>query len=101
MLVLGCWPPGAGLPTARLPAGRHEQLAAGVPGVVRECRRADPDRFVPKSRTFDAALEGSLADGRTTPALVAAFADPTIRAAHIYKAGAVLSVLVLMILKPF
>lgn len=60
-----------------------------------------PTVFVPKSRTFDAALEGSLADGRTTPALVAAFADPTIRAAHIYEAGAVLSVLVLMILKPF
>ena len=41
------------------------------------------------------------AAGQVTPALRAAWADPVVRAAHIYELGAVTAVLVLMLTKPF
>jgi hypothetical protein len=57
--------------------------------------------FIPKGRRFGAALEESLARGRVTPALVTAFADPLVRAAHVYEAAVVFIVLVLMLARPF
>ena len=60
-----------------------------------------PTVFVPKGRQFSAALAESVDQGRPTAALVAAFADPAVRAGHIYEMAAVVGVLVLMIAKPF
>ena len=39
--------------------------------------------------------------GEVTPELHAAWADPVVRAAHLYELGAVTVVLVLMLAKPF
>jgi hypothetical protein len=41
------------------------------------------------------------AQGEVTPALRAAWADPVVKAAHVYELGAVTVVLVLMLAKPF
>jgi hypothetical protein len=57
--------------------------------------------FLKKGRAFEAAMEESVTQGRPTAGLVAAFADPTTRAAHGYELAVVLVVLVLMIAKPF
>ncbi len=60
-----------------------------------------PTVFVPKGRIFGAALDDSVLLGRPTPALVAAFRDPASRIAHYVELTAVVSVLALMIAKPF
>jgi hypothetical protein len=57
--------------------------------------------FLPKGRQFGAALDEAVAMGRVTPALVAAFGDPRVRAAHVYEFAAVVVVLVLMLSRPF
>jgi hypothetical protein len=46
-------------------------------------------------------LDDSLTKGRVSPALVAAFGDPYVRAAHVYEFAAVVLVLVLMLSRPF
>jgi uncharacterized membrane protein len=60
-----------------------------------------PTLFVPGGRIFGAALDDSVALGRPTPQLVAAFTDPVSRVAHYVELAAVVAVLVLMIAKPF
>ena len=57
--------------------------------------------FLPKGRQFAAALDEAVAMRRVTPALVAAFGDPRVRAAHVYEFTAVVVVLVLMLSRPF
>ena len=57
--------------------------------------------FLPKGRQFSAVLDEALAMSRVTPALVTAFGDPRVRAAHGYEFAAVVVVLVLMLLRPF
>jgi len=57
--------------------------------------------FLPKGRQFGAALDEAVAMSRVTPALVAAFGDPRVRAAHVYEFAAVVVVLVLMLSRPF
>ncbi len=57
--------------------------------------------FLPKGRQFGAALDEAVAMSRVTPALVAAFGDPRVRAAHVYEFAAVVVVLVLMLSWPF
>lgn len=57
--------------------------------------------FLPKGRRFDAAMDEATTLGRVTPALVAAFGDPVVRAAHLYELGALIVVLVLMLARPF
>ena len=57
--------------------------------------------FLPRGRVFEAAMAEAEAAGQVTPALRAAWADPIVRAAHIYELGAVTAVLVLMLSKPF
>jgi hypothetical protein len=60
-----------------------------------------PTVFLPRGRRFAAALDDSVDLGHPTPALVAAFRDPAVRAAHYVELGAVVAVLVLMFTKPF
>jgi hypothetical protein len=57
--------------------------------------------FMPRGKIFDAALEEAVREDRVTPALSAAFNDPTVRAWHIYEMAAIAVVIVLMVLKPF
>ena len=57
--------------------------------------------FLPKGRVFEAALESANARDEVTPELAAAWADPVVRAAHIYELSVVTIVLGLMITKPF
>ena len=57
--------------------------------------------FLPRGRVFEAALEEASAQGAVTSALRAAFADPVVRAAHVYELAVSIIVLVLMISKPF
>jgi hypothetical protein len=57
--------------------------------------------FLPRGRVFEAALRDAEARGDVTPALRAAFADPVVRAAHVYELGAVTVILGLMLVKPF
>jgi predicted integral membrane protein DUF2269 len=57
--------------------------------------------FLPKGRRFEAALEEAVATSRITPALVAAFEDGQVRAAHIYEFAVVAVVLILMLSRPF
>ena len=57
--------------------------------------------FLPRGRVFEAALEAASAQGAVTSELRAAFADPVVRAAHVYELAVTLTVLVLMISKPF
>lgn len=60
-----------------------------------------PAVFLPRGRIFGAALADSVALGRPTPGLVAAFGDRVTRAAHWYELLVMLVVLALMIAKPF
>jgi hypothetical protein len=60
-----------------------------------------PIVFLPRGRVFGAALEEATRDGEVTAGLRAAFADPVVRAAHIYEFAVTFTVLVLMISKPF
>jgi Predicted integral membrane protein (DUF2269) len=57
--------------------------------------------FLPKGRVFEAALADATARNEVTPELMAAWRDPTTRAARIYELVAVSVVFVLMIAKPF
>jgi len=57
--------------------------------------------FLPRGRVFEAAMAEAEAAGQVTPALRAAWADPIVRAAHIYELGVVTAVLVLMLSEPF
>ncbi|MEZ0240083.1 MAG: DUF2269 family protein [Chloroflexota bacterium] len=57
--------------------------------------------FLPRGRTFDAALQDAISADRVTPGLTAAFRDPVVLAAHTYEFGAITLVLILMIAKPF
>ena len=60
-----------------------------------------PTVFLPKGRLFSAALAESVTQGRPTHALLAAFADPVSRSAHVYELASAVAILVLMIAKPF
>ncbi len=57
--------------------------------------------FLPRGKVFAAALADAETKGEVTPGLRAAWADPVVRAAHLYELGAVTVVLVLMLAKPF
>jgi uncharacterized membrane protein len=57
--------------------------------------------FIPGGVRFGQALDAALASDEVTPALRAAFADPAVRAGHLYEMAVVLVVLVLMVAKPF
>ena len=57
--------------------------------------------FVPRGRVFERALQGALAEGRVTPALEAAFADPVVAAAHAWELVVIVGIIVLMVAKPF
>jgi hypothetical protein len=57
--------------------------------------------FLPRGRIFEAAMAEADAAGRVTPALRAAWADPVVRAAHLYELTVVTIVLILMLSKPF
>lgn len=60
-----------------------------------------PTVFLPRGRRFELALEGARGQGQVTPELRAAFADPTIRAAHVAELAALAIIVALMVLKPF
>jgi hypothetical protein len=60
-----------------------------------------PIVFLPRGRVFEAALEEATREGAVTAQLRTAFADPVVRAAHIYEFAVTFTVLVLMISKPF
>jgi hypothetical protein len=57
--------------------------------------------FIPRGKVFEAALEEATANGTVTTSLQTAFADPVVRAAHIYEFAAIAVVLVLMVTRPF
>ena len=57
--------------------------------------------FLPRGKVFDAAFERAEAEGVVTPALSAAWADPVVRAAHVYELAATTIVLILMLTQPF
>ena len=57
--------------------------------------------FLPRGRLFEAAMAEAETAGQVTPALRAAWADPIVRAAHVYELAVVTIVLVLMLSKPF
>lgn len=60
-----------------------------------------PTVFLPRGRTFDAALAEARAAGSVTPALRAAFNDPRVRAARAFEIGGIAVIVALMVLKPF
>jgi Predicted integral membrane protein (DUF2269) len=60
-----------------------------------------PTIFLPRGRRFAIALEGARGAGRITPELHAAFADPTVRAAHVAELIALAVIVAFMVLKPF
>jgi len=57
--------------------------------------------FIPKGRVFDAALADATARGEITSELRVAWADPVVRAAHVYELAVITLIFVLMITKPF
>jgi hypothetical protein len=57
--------------------------------------------FLPHGRLFEAALDEATAGGTITDRLHAAFRDPIVRAAHASELAATVTILVLMIWKPF
>jgi hypothetical protein len=57
--------------------------------------------FLPRGRLFGAELDAATEKDEVTFGLRTAFADPVVRAAHIYELVVVGTVLVLMIWKPF
>jgi hypothetical protein len=57
--------------------------------------------FLPRGRTFSAAMAEAEGQGQVTPALTAAWTDPVVRAAHLYELGTATVVLILMLTKPF
>ena len=60
-----------------------------------------PTVFLPRGRQFAVALAGARSAGQITPELRAAFADPTVRAAHVAELAALAVIVALMVLKPF
>ena len=60
-----------------------------------------PIVFIPRGRVFDAALADAAALGEITPQLRVAWADPVVRAAHVYELAVITLIFVLMITKPF
>jgi hypothetical protein len=60
-----------------------------------------PTVFLPRGRRFAAALDGAHGAGQVTPELRAAFADPTVGAAHVAEVAALAVIVALMVLKPF
>ena len=60
-----------------------------------------PTIFVPRGRRFAIVLDAARSAGTVTPELRAAFADPTVRAAHIAELVALAVIVALMVLKPF
>ena len=57
--------------------------------------------FLPRGRVFEAALDEAKAQGQVTPALRAAFADPTVAFARTTELVVILGIVALMVLKPF
>ena len=57
--------------------------------------------FLPRGRTFEAALTSSIEGGQVTPDLTAAFRDPVVAAARWYGFAVVALVVLLMVTKPF
>jgi uncharacterized membrane protein len=57
--------------------------------------------FIPRGKAFESALEEATAQGTVTTGLQTAFADPVVRAAHIYEFAAIAVVLILMVTRPF
>jgi hypothetical protein len=57
--------------------------------------------FIPKGKAFEVAFGEAETAGRVTPALMTAWRDPVVRAAHVYELGAITVVLILMLSKPF
>jgi hypothetical protein len=57
--------------------------------------------FLPRAQVFGAALEESRTIGQVATALTNAFADPLVRAGHIYEYAAVIILTYLMVAKPF
>ena len=57
--------------------------------------------FLPRGRTFDAAMEDAVARGELTGELARAWRDPVVRAAHVYELVVVSVVFLLMVSKPF
>ena len=57
--------------------------------------------FLPKGRTFEAALARAIEIGRVTPELSGAFRDPLVAIARTYELVVVAVVLLLMVTKPF
>jgi len=60
-----------------------------------------PVVFLPRGRVFDEALDDAVARNEVTPALIAAWRDPVVRAARVYELAVVTLVFALMIAKPF
>ena len=60
-----------------------------------------PTVFVPRGRRFALVLDAARSAGTITPELRAAFADPTVRAAHIAELVALAVIVALMVPKPF
>jgi hypothetical protein len=63
--------------------------------------RLVPFIFIPRGKVFAAELEVASAQGTVTHGLQVAFADPAVRAAHIYEFAAIIIVLILMVTRPF
>jgi hypothetical protein len=57
--------------------------------------------FLPRGKVFAAAMAEAETRGEVTPGLEAAWADPVVRAGHVYEVGSVTVVLALMLTKPF
>lgn len=57
--------------------------------------------FLPRGRIFEQALEDAVGEGRVTPALRRAFADPVVAAAHVWELIVLGVIIVLMVAKPF
>jgi hypothetical protein len=57
--------------------------------------------FLPRGRVFDRVLQDARAQGRVTPALAVAFADPVVAAAHAWELLVIGLVIALMVTKPF
>jgi hypothetical protein len=69
-------------------------LSLGIAAIV-------PTIFLPRGRRFAVVFDGARTAGRVTPELHAAFADPTVRAAHVAELIALAVIVALMVLKPF
>jgi hypothetical protein len=57
--------------------------------------------FVPRGKVYEPVRQAAIAKGEITPELRRSFADPVVRAAHIYEGLATVAIIVLMIVKPF